>query len=90
MNWEVISWTCITVAVLFLIGGLILMFISARNLKKSASSIKTLQTDLKIGTEVIFCGGIYGKIVKVSEETVLVEVSKNVIVKVSRFALQTV
>ncbi|MGL5414261.1 MAG: preprotein translocase subunit YajC [Clostridium sp.] len=90
MNWEVISWTCITVAVLVLIGGLILMFISARNLKKSASSIKTLQTDLKIGTEVMFCGGIYGKVVKVSEETVLVEVSKNVIVKVSRYALQTV
>lgn len=90
MNWEVITWTCITVAGLVLIVGLILMIISAKNLKKKASEIKDLHIDLKPGTKVTFCGGIYGKVIKVEEETVDVEVSKNTILKVSRYALQTI
>lgn len=90
MNWEVITWTCITVAGLVLIVGLILMLISAKNLKKKASEIKDLHIDLKPGTKVTFCGGIYGKVTKVEEDTVDVEVSKNTILKVSRYALQTI
>lgn len=90
VNWEVVTWTCITVAVLLLIVGLILMLISARNLKKKASEIKDLHIDLKPGTKVTFSGGIYGKVVKVESETVDVEISKNVIVTVSRYSLQAI
>ena len=38
----------------------------------------------------MFCGGVYGKVVKVGNDTVDVEVAKNVVVTVSRYAIQSV
>ena len=90
INWEVVMWTCITVAVLVGIAALILIFISAKNLKKRTSELKGLHVDLKPGMKVVFCGGVYGKVVKVGNETVDVEVAKNVIISVSRYAIQNV
>ena len=49
INWEVIIWTCITIGVLLGIAALILTFISARNIKKKTSELKTLHSDLKPG-----------------------------------------
>ena len=34
INWEVILWTCITLAVIMGIIGMILTFVSAKNMKK--------------------------------------------------------
>ena len=90
INWEVVIWTCITVAVLLGIAAMILVFISAKNIKKRTSEIKDFHIELKPGTKVMFCGGVYGKIVKVSNETVDVEVAKNVVLTVSRYAVQNV
>ena len=90
INWEVVIWTCITVAVLVGIAAMILLFISAKNLKKRTSEIKEFHIELKPGTKVMFCGGVYGKVVKVGNDTVDVEVAKNVVVTVSRYAIQSV
>lgn len=90
INWEVIIWTCITVAVLIGITSLILIFISARNVKKRTSELKELHVDLKPGMKVMFCGGVYGKVVKAGNETVDIEVAKNVVISVSRYAIQSV
>ena len=38
INWEVIIWTCITLAVLMSVIGLILYAISAKNVRSSARS----------------------------------------------------
>lgn len=88
INWEVVIWTCITVAVLAGIGALILIFISAKNIKKRTSELKDLHIELKPGMKVMFCGGIYGKVVSVGKETVEVEVAKNVVITVSRYSIQ--
>lgn len=88
INWEVVAWTCITIAVLAGIAALILFFISAKNVKKRRSELNDLHVDLKPGMKVMFCGGVYGKLVRVGKETVEVEVAKNVIITVSRFAIQ--
>ena len=90
INWEVVLWTCITVGVLVGIVSLILIFISARNIRKRTSELKNIHVDLKTGMKVMFCGGIYGKVVKVSDETVEVEVAKNVVISVSRYAIQSI
>ncbi|MDZ7543148.1 preprotein translocase subunit YajC, partial [Clostridium perfringens] len=45
INWEVVIWTCITVAVLLGIGALILLFISARNIKKRTSTLKDVHVE---------------------------------------------
>ena len=90
INWEVILSTCITIGVLLGIAALILTFISARNIKKKASELKDLHSDLKPGMEVMLCSAIYGKVIKVKDDIVEVEIAKNVIVSVSRYAIQSV
>lgn len=90
INWEVVTWTCITIAVLLGIAALILIFISSKNIKKKTTQLKELHLELKPGMKIIFCGAIYGKIVKVKGDIVDVEVSKNVIISVSRYAIQSI
>jgi preprotein translocase subunit YajC len=90
INWEVVMWTCITVAVLAGIIALILIFISARNLKKRTSELKDVHVDLKPGMKVMFCGGIYGKVVSVEKEKVEVEIAKNTVITISRYSIQNI
>lgn len=88
INWEVIMWTCITIAVLAGIVSLILIFISAKNIRKRTSELKDIHLELKPGTKVMFSGGIYGKIVSSAKETVEIEVAKNLVITVSRYSIQ--
>ena len=68
INWEVVIWTCITVAVLVGIAAMILIFISAKNVKKRPSELNDLHVDLKPGMKVMFCGAVYGKLIKVEKK----------------------
>ena len=92
MNWEVILWTCITLAVIMGVIGLLLSFISARNMKKRRNEIGTLHTSLAIGKRVVFAGGFYGKIVRMNEtdEVIGVEIAPKTVVEISRFAVQEI
>lgn len=89
INWEVIGWTCITLAVIMGIIALILAIISAKNVRKRRAELGEVHTELKIGSQVMFAGGIYGKVVGIEEETVNVEVAKGTVIKISRYAIQT-
>lgn len=90
INWEVIIWTCVTLAALGVIIGLILTIVSAINIKKRTSTLKDIHIDLKPGIKIMFCGGIYGKIVSVGKETVEVEISKNSVITISRYSIQNI
>ena len=89
INWEVIGWTCVTLAVVMGIIALILAIISARNVRKRREELGEVHTELKIGSQIMFAGGIYGKVVGIEEETVNVEVAKSTFIKISRYAIQT-
>ena len=91
INWEVILWTCITIAVLMGIFGLILSIISAVNMKKRRTEIGDIHTTLAIGSKVIFAGGFVGKIVRLGEEEIIgIEIAPKTIVEVSRYAIQQI
>lgn len=90
INWEVILWTCITVAILVGIAALILIFISAKNIRKRTSELKDVHVELKSGMKVIFCGGLHGKVMSVGNETVEIEICKNTVLTVSRYAIQNI
>lgn len=91
INWEVILWTCITIAVLMGIIGLILTIISAVNMKKRREQIGDLHTTLGVGSKVMFAGGIYGKVVRMSDEEIIgVEIAPKTIIEISRFAVQEI
>ena len=92
INWEVVLWTCITIAVLMGVFGLILSIISAVNMRKRRLEVGDIHTTLAIGKRVMFAGGIYGKVVRMNDtdEIIGVEVAPKTIIDISRFAVQEI
>ena len=90
INWEVILWTCVTIAVLMGIFGMILSIISAVNMKKRRKQIGEIHTTLQVGSKVMFAGGIYGKVVRMNgdDEVIGVEIAPKTIIDISRFSIQ--
>ncbi|MBR7179157.1 MAG: preprotein translocase subunit YajC [Oscillospiraceae bacterium] len=92
INWEVVLWTCITLAVIMGVIGLVLTFISASNMRKRRKEVGDLHTTLAIGKRVMFAGGIYGKVVRMNDtdEIIGVEVAPKTVIDISRFAVQEI
>ena len=90
INWEVILWTCITIAVLMGVIAMILTIISAVNMKKRRKQIGDIHSTLQVGSKVMFAGGIYGKVVRMNgdDEVIGVEVAPKTIIEISRFSIQ--
>jgi preprotein translocase subunit YajC len=65
-------------------------FMILRPQQKRAKEHKTLMEALQKGDEVITIGGILGKVTKVGEENVAVEIADGVIVQVQKPAIQNV
>ena len=104
INWEVIIWTCITLAVLMSVIGLILYAISAKNVRSKRKELGVVNarhtigrrrtfvkyTELKVGSRIMFAGGVYGKVVGIDDEdTLRVEVAPKVVITISRYAVQS-
>ncbi len=90
MNVTVIIWTCVTVAVLIGICAIVLLFISSKNMKKNREAMKDLQGAIKVGARIMFAGGIYGKIVKIKNDVIDVEINKSTVIQISRYSIQNV
>lgn len=92
INWEVILWTCITLAVIMGVFATILSIISAVNMKKRRKEVGEIHTTLAIGSRVMFAGGIYGKVVRMNDtdEVIGVEIAPKTIIDISRFAIQAI
>ena len=91
INWEVILWTCVTLAVIMGVIGLILYAISAKNLRDKRKELGEVHTEMKVGTRILFAGGVYGKIVGMDDEdTLRVEVAPKVVITISRYAVQNI
>ena len=90
INWEVILWTCVTLAVIMGVIGLILYAISAKNMRKKRKELSEVHTDMKVGARILFAGGVYGKIVGMDDQdTLRVEVAPKVVITISRYAVQS-
>ena len=84
INWEVVTWTCITLAVLLLLIGLVLTIISTVNMSKRRKQMAQIHTTLGVGSKVMFAGGILGKVVRMSDDEFIgVEIAPKTIVEVS-------
>ena len=91
INWEVVLWTCITLAVIMGIIATVLTIISSSNMKKRRKEIGEIHTTLAIGSRVMFAGGIYGKVVRLGEEEIIgVEIAPKTIIEISRFSIQAI
>ena len=90
MNWEVILWTCITLAVIMGVFATIMSILSARGMKRRRERMLELYNGLTIGSQVLFANGLYGRVVGIEEETVNIEIAKGAIVKADRFSIQSI
>ena len=89
INWEVILWTCVTIGVIVGVFAMILTAISAVNMKKRRQQMAEMHTTLSVGSKIMFAGGIYGKVVRMSDDEVIgVEIAPRTIIDISRFAVQ--
>ena len=91
MNWEVIGWTLGTMFVVVVVVALGVSVLSAINVRKRRTELEEVHTELAIGSKVICCGGIYGKVVGINDndEVVNVEIGKATVITISRYAIQT-
>lgn len=91
IRWDIILWTCITLAVLMGIIGMALTIISSVNMRKRRKQIGELHTTLGVGSKVLFGGGIVGKVVRMGDDEYIgVEIAPKTIVEISRFAVQQI
>lgn len=66
-------------------------FILIRPQQKKEKKIKEMRNNLKVGDEVITIGGIHGKIIKVKDDVITVEVGADKVrLTMSRWAVGTV
>lgn len=90
MNWEIIMYTCMTIAALLAIFVVVYYVSSARMIKKRRADIVSIYENLKVGKEVLFSGGIKGKIVGVRDDFLELEVSKGMVLTVSKYSVSEV
>ncbi len=76
----------INAAILFAIY----MLISFLRLKKRKQPFEELHQKLSIGNQVLLASGLYGKVTDIKNDVVMVEVAPKIVVKASRFAIQTI
>ncbi len=73
---------------IFLVGFLVIFYLMIwRPQAKQAKEKKNLLGNLQKGDEVVSAGGIVGKIVKVSDDFVVLEVSDTVELKIQKAAI---
>ena len=65
-------------------------FLILRPQQKRAKEHKALIEALQKGDEVVTIGGVLGKVTKVAEDNVAVEIADNVVVQVQKAAIQNV
>ncbi len=66
-------------------------FILIRPQQKKEKKIKEMRNNLKVGDEVITIGGIHGKVIKVKDDTVTVEVGADKVkLTMTRWSIGTV
>lgn len=80
----------IVVLAFLTVMGLIFGFTNYRGVKKKRKHFEELHKRLKNGQNVVTSSGIYGKLLRVGEETVDLEVKSGAVMTVSRFVISEI
>lgn len=87
---ELIGPVSLIVAVYIIIGIIVYYIFILTKFKKRKSEIMNSYQNLKLGDEVVVLGGIYGKIISINNDICEIELNKNNVIKVSRYAITQV
>ena len=74
----------------FVVIGAVMYFMLIRPQRKRTKEEKELRESLQVGDEIVSIGGIYGRIISLKEETVVIESkSDHSKLTIARWAIQT-
>ncbi len=74
----------------FVVIGAVMYFMLIRPQRKRTKEEKQLRESLQVGDEIVSIGGIYGRIISLKEETVVIESkSDHSKLTIARWAIQT-
>ena len=59
-------------------------------IRDSREAMRKLQEGIKVGARILFAGGIYGKIVRINNDLIDVEINKSTVIQISRYSIQDV
>jgi len=76
-----------TMWIMLLLIFVIMWFFMIRPQRKQQKELEAFRNSLKKGDKVVTIGGIYGTVVEIKENAVLIEVDNNVKIRVSKQAL---
>ena len=82
--------TSLVVLALLTIFILITQIISYRNVKKQKKRFSDLHQALRPGKEVMLTDGIFGKVKAVKDDYLMLEIAKDVVIKVSRYSISEI
>lgn len=83
-----LSWIILIVV----LGGVYLLFIRSiqRKQRNQASSQQQMRNSLDVGAEIVTIGGLYGTVVDVDDDSVMLEISEGVTARYDRNAIARV
>ncbi len=88
--WPGILISSMVLAAFLVILLIIYYIVSYLGLKKRRAFVKELQENIKPGVKVLFSGGLMGRVIKVNEEYVDIELNKGMVITVSRYGIQEI
>ncbi|QQK07018.1 preprotein translocase subunit YajC [Miniphocaeibacter halophilus] len=90
MIWNYVLGSSIALIILIILVILIYSILNYRSVKKRRKYFEDLHKSITIGSEVIFSNGIYGKVRKIQDDYLEIEVKSGAVLKVSRYAVSEI
>lgn len=87
MDSQIILNSAIVFIFFLIIGFGLYTIMSMQQLKRKKKILAHLHQNMKVGNEVMFSGGLVGKIINIEEEFVQIQLDNKVSIKVSRFGI---
>ena len=88
--WGNVASSSVALLILLTVMGLVYTIWTRASLKKKRNYFKEIHTELAPGKEIVFCGGIFGKVKRVGEDRVEVQVKDGSVVEISRYSIQDI
>ncbi|MDL2310555.1 preprotein translocase subunit YajC [Peptostreptococcaceae bacterium OttesenSCG-928-C18] len=88
--WNYVLGSSIALIVLIVLVLVVYYIINKKNINRQRKHFEEIHKILKIGDEVVFSNGIYGKIKHISKDFVDIEIKSGAIMKVSRYAISDI
>lgn len=82
--------SCVALLLLIAIAMFIYQIFAFRRIKERRESLKNVHENLAPGKEIMFAGGLLGKVHRISGDVVEVKIKSGEILEVSRYAIQNI